>query len=77
MPPVRFAIETTAPAFVQAVKDEGCHLSMDGRGTWRDNVLVERLWRWVKYERVYLDAYDSVTDFRLPILHYLDWCTRA
>ena len=46
----------TAPAFVQTVKDQGCHLSMDGRGAWRDHVLVERLWKSVKYERVYLFA---------------------
>jgi putative transposase len=37
---------------------------MDGRGAWRDNVLVERLWRTVKYEEVYLRAYDNVSDAR-------------
>jgi putative transposase len=44
---------------------------MDGRGAWRDNVFVERLWRSVKYEEVYLRAYDSVTQARLarPKLH--------
>ena len=46
---------------------------MDGRGAWRDNVFVERLWKSVKYERVYLCAYDSVSDARTSILHYLDW----
>lgn len=40
----------TAEEFVQAVKDRGCRLSMDGRGAWRDNIFVERLWRTVKYE---------------------------
>lgn len=54
----------TAKAFVEAVKNQGCQLSMDGRGAWRDNVLVERLWRSVKYERVYLHAYDSVGQAR-------------
>ena len=39
-------------AFVHAVKDRGCHLSMDGRGAWRENVFVERLWKSVKYEQV-------------------------
>src|SRR5687768_9597093 len=58
----------TAQAFVQAVKDGGCHLSMDGRGAWRDNVFVERLWKSVKYERVYLHAYDSVTEARQSIM---------
>ena len=52
----------TAHEFVQAVKNRGCKPSMDGRGAWRDNVLVERLWKSVKYERVYLHAYDSVTE---------------
>ena len=67
----------TAQAFVHAVKDRGCHLSMDGRGAWRDNVFVERLWKSVKYERVYLHAYDSVTEARQSIMQYLDWYNRA
>ncbi len=54
----------TAQEFVHAVKDRGCHLSMDGRGAWRDNVFVERLWKSVKYERVYLHVYDSVIESR-------------
>ena len=54
----------SAHEFVHVVKDKGCKLSMDGRGAWRDNVFVERLWKSVKYERVYLHAYDSVTDAR-------------
>ena len=41
--------------------DHGVKLSMDGREAWRDNVFVERLWRSVKYKRVYLRAYDSVS----------------
>lgn len=67
----------TAQAFVHAVKDRGCHLSMDGRGAWRDNVFVERLWKSVKYEQVYLHAYDSVTEARQSIMQYLDWYNRA
>jgi len=43
----------TAAEFVQAVEAQGCRVSMDGRGAWRDNVFVERLWKTVKYERVY------------------------
>ena len=46
----------SAHAFVHAVKEQGCNLSMDGRGAWRDHVFVERLWKSVKYERVYLYA---------------------
>lgn len=54
----------TAIEFTHAVLPRGCKLSMDGRGAWRDNVFVERLWRSVKYERVYLKAYDSVSAAR-------------
>jgi putative transposase len=46
---------------------------MDGRGAWRDNVFVERVWRSVKYERVYLKAYDSVSAARADIAEYFDW----
>lgn len=44
---------------------------MDGRGAWRDDVFVERLWRSVKYEKVYLRAYDTVSDARASIGRYL------
>jgi transposase InsO family protein len=54
----------TATEFTDVVLAQGCQLSMDGRGAWRDNVFVERLWRSVKYERVYLRAYDSVSAAR-------------
>ena len=63
----------TAEEFTRVVLDAGCKLSMDGRGAWRDNVFVERLWRSVKYERVYLKAYDSVSAARTDIADYLDW----
>ena len=46
---------------------------MDGKGAWRDNVFVERLWRSVKYEEVYLRAYDSVSEARASIGRYLDF----
>ena len=49
---------------------------MDGKGAWRDNVFVERLWRSVKYEEVYLHAYDSVSDARTGIGRYLDLYNR-
>ena len=67
----------TAAEFVQVVEDRGCRLSMDGRGAWRDNVFVERLWKSVKYERVYLHAYDSVSEARASIMQYLDWYNRS
>ena len=63
----------TAETFTKAVLDQGCQLSMDGRGAWRDNVFVERLWRSVKYERVYLKAYDGVSVARADIVDYLRW----
>lgn len=61
---------------MRAVKAKGCKLSMDGHGAWRDNVFVGRLWKSVKYERVYLHAYDSVTEARTSIQHHLDWYNR-
>jgi len=63
----------TAQEFVDAVLASGAKLSMDGRGAWRDNVFVERVWRSVKYERVYLKAYDSVSQARADITDYITW----
>ncbi|MDE2604359.1 MAG: IS3 family transposase [Burkholderiales bacterium] len=63
----------TAEEFTDVVLKAHCKLSMDGRGAWRDNVFVERLWRSVKYERVYLKAYDSVSAARADIADYLNW----
>jgi putative transposase len=63
----------TAEEFTHAVLARGAKLSMDGRGAWRDNVFVERLWRSVKYERVYLRAYESVSEAKADIAHYVDW----
>jgi Transposase and inactivated derivatives len=63
----------TAEEFTRVVLGAGCRLSMDGCGAWRDNVFVERLWRSVKYERVYLRAYDSVSAARADIADYLAW----
>jgi putative transposase len=62
----------TAEEFTNTVLAKGCKLSMDGRGAWRDNVFVERFWRSVKYERVYLRAYDSVSAARSDIASYID-----
>ena len=61
----------TATEFTDVVLAKGCKLSMDGRGAWRDNVFVERFWRSVKYERVYLKAYDSVSAARADIAEYI------
>ena len=48
-------------------------LSVDGRGAWRDNVFVERVWRSAKYERIYLKAYDGVVAARVDIADYFNW----
>jgi putative transposase len=61
----------TGTAFTGVLADNGIAISMDGKGAWRDNVFVERLWRSVKYEEVYLRAYDSVGDARGSIGRYL------
>jgi putative transposase len=63
----------TAQDFVDTVHAAGCQMSMDGRGAWRDNVMVERLWRSVKYEHVYLTAYDNVLQAKQEIAKYLKW----
>src|SRR5436190_160525 len=63
----------TGAAFTGVLIKNGIAISMDGRGAWRDNVFVERLWRSVKYEEVYLKAYDSVSEARASIGRYLDF----
>ena len=61
----------TSIGFTSVLQREKIAISMDGRGAWRDNVFVERLWRSVKYEEVYLRAYASVSDARSSIGRYL------
>jgi putative transposase len=63
----------TGAAFTGALASNGIAISMDGKGAWRDNVFVERLWRSVKYEEVYLRAYDNVPEARASIGRYLDF----
>ena len=67
----------TSLAFTERLKDEGVAISMDGRGCWRDNVFVERLWRSVKYEEVYLRAYETVSQAREGISRYLSFFNTA
>jgi len=61
----------TSPEFTSVLLKAGIAISMDGRGAWRDNVFVERLWRSIKYEEIYLRAYDSVSEARASIGRYL------
>ena len=60
----------TGTAFVGLVQAHSIQLSMDGKGPWRDNLFVERLWKSVKYEEVYLHAYDSVAEARGSLARY-------
>ena len=52
------------------MKVNGIRISMDGKGSWRDNVFIERLWRTIKYEEVYLKAYESVCQARASLGRY-------
>jgi putative transposase len=61
----------TSTAFTEVLLKNEIAISMDGKGAWRDNVFVERLWRSIKYEEVYLKAYDSVSEARASIGRYL------
>jgi putative transposase len=61
----------TSSGFTDVLVKNGIAISMDGKGSWRDNVFVERLWRSIKYEEVYLRAYDTVSEARASIGRYL------
>ena len=61
----------TSIDFIRTLKVVDIQISMDGKGAWRDNVFVERLWRKIKYEEVYLRAYDSVSAARESLRRYL------
>ena len=61
----------TSEAFTSALKAKNIRISMDGKGSWRDNVFVERIWRSIKYEEVYLRAYDTVSSAKENITRYI------
>ncbi len=63
----------TSEVFTGVLIDNGVKISMDGKGAWRDNVFVERIWKSVKYEEVYLRAYNSVGEARSSLGKYLDF----
>jgi putative transposase len=63
----------TSQEFTQLLKENGIAISMDGRGCWRDYVFVERLWKSIKYEEVYLCAYGTVSAARSGIGRYIDF----
>jgi putative transposase len=66
----------TSEAFTGVVLANGIAISMDGKGAWRDNVFVERLWKSVKYEEVYLKAYDTVAEARASLGPNIDFYNR-
>ncbi len=57
----------TSSDFTQLLKDNGIQISMDGKGAWRNNVFVERLWRTIKYDEVYLKAYESIPHAKVSL----------
>ena len=63
----------TAEEFTAVLLDRGVKISMDGKGRCIDNIFVERLWRSLKYEEVYLNAYETVSEARAGIAYYLDF----
>jgi putative transposase len=66
----------SASDFISVLQAHQIRISMDGKGCWRDNVFVERLWKSVKYEHVYLHAYESVTEARTKIATYFEFYNR-
>jgi len=66
----------TSADFTGVLLNAGIAISMDGKGAWRDNVFVERIWKSVKYEEVYLRAYGSVSEARASLGRYLDFYNR-
>ncbi len=63
----------TSEVFTGLLKGNGIQISMDERGSWRDNVFIERLWKSVKYEEVYLRAYESVSEARVGLDQYFEF----
>ena len=66
----------TSSAFIRELEQNGIQISMDSKGCWRDNVFVERLWKSVKYEEVYLHGYDTVSIARQALRRYFDFYNR-
>lgn len=63
----------TSPRFTELLTDAGVRISMDGRGRWMDNVFIERLWRSMKYECIYLHAYETGSEARAGIGRWIDY----
>lgn len=63
----------TSAEFIGVLKQHGIRISMDGRGRWRDNVFIERLWKSIKYEEIYLHAYENLSAARAGIARYIQF----
>ena len=66
----------TSFAFTNVLRENGIRISMDGRGRWLDNVFIERLWRSLKYECVYLNAFETGSEARAGIERWIDFYNR-
>ena len=66
----------TSEGFTDVLKDHDVKISMDGKGRWMDNVFIERLWRSLKYEEIYLKAYDSVDQAKQGIGDWMNFYNR-
>jgi len=67
----------TSDDFIGVLQDHGISISMDGKGRWMDNVFIERLWWSVKYQDVYLKAYESIAEARKGLTRYFDFYNRS
>ena len=67
----------TSPRFVEVVQAAGARVSMDGRGRWMDNVFIERLWRSLKYECVYLHAFETGSELRVGLARWIGYYNAA
>ena len=63
----------TSSSFIGVLHQNNIRISMDGKGSWRDNVFIERLWRTVKYEEVYLHAYETISEARNALKRYFSF----
>ena len=63
----------TSSAFTGVLKAAGVRISMDGRGRWMDNVFIERLWRSLKYECIYLHAFETGSELRAGLSRWIDY----
>jgi putative transposase len=70
-------VQFTSQAFTGLLESQDIRISMDGRGRFADNIFVERLWRTVKYEEVYIKDYESITEARKNLDEYFDLYNRG